>query len=131
MNREDLLRVLKHTTKDLFVMSETDAPFECLFWVSSAPFSPEQAEKVWGNGRQPRVQSLDDFLAPYLEERDWHSDVQRADVARFRKLKTILEANLDNLNVYKVGSEYEQNCWIVGRYSDQEYVLLRTFVVET
>lgn len=130
MNRNDLLEALKHATEGLFVISETDAPFECLFWISSAPFSPGQAKKILGD-EAPVTQSLEDFLAPFTQPREWHGESQRQDVLRFEQLKKLLEANLSNLNVYGVGEPHERTFWIVGRFAPQEYVLLRTFKVET
>ncbi len=130
MNRNDLLLALRRATADLYLMSETDAPFEGFFWVSSQDFSPAHAQSLWGKSA-PTSQSLDTFFAPLIQTKDWHTPEDQEQVRRFAHLKRLLEKNLNDIAVYLLPQGEEKICWIVGTYAPREYLLLRTFRVDT
>lgn len=135
---ENLSAKLTAAIKDLYYISETDAPFETFVWQrekDAEPFSEVSAADVLRFAGKDanttvREQSLEDFFRTPTTEQDWHGDEEKETVRRFRELKNLLETELKNAKVFKVG-EIEMDVYIVGIDADGNLAGVKTKAVET
>jgi hypothetical protein len=74
--------------------------------------------------------SLDDILAYSATVQDWHTEEDKAVVARFSAFKTAIEEYLQNIRVCKSIEGGEKQVWIIGE-STEGVICIRTTVVET
>jgi Nuclease A inhibitor-like protein len=109
---------LTAATADLFWTSETDAPFEVMLWKNLEPVEPIV------------TQSIDDFFQPVITPQDWHSEEERAIVARYELLIATIKENLSAIRVDRVG-KVEVTIYIVGKTNDGTWIALKTSAVET
>lgn len=110
---------LRQLSERLLLLSESEAPFE-IMTLTAFPECPEGMEEV----------SLDDILGYSATVQEWHTEEDKAVVARFVAFKTAIEQHLQNLRVYKSTEGGEKEIWIIGN-SEEGIVCIRTTVVET
>lgn len=135
---ENLTDKLTAAAKDLYYISETDASFESFVWTREAgaeAFSAVNAADVLrfaGNAPDAPVseQTTEDFFRNSVTEQDWHGDEEKATLKRFVKLKELIEKELREVKVFKIG-EIELDVYIVGINSDGNLAGLKTKAVET
>ncbi len=122
---------IKSAAEGLVYISETDSPIE-LFVLPTA--SEEACENKVSRfkkslGSQIEEISVEDFFRRLVTDREWHTEQQRQDVKRFRRLKGLLE-NLRDLRVFKVG-RIRVDIYVVGIDPNGEITGIRTTAVET
>lgn len=132
----DLRDLLLDSTGEMIYISESDYPLEVVCWEagelqgasSLARFLQEQA----GLDADASAEEVDfeAFFVPLTEEQDWFGDDERADQARYIRLKALLKAHLQDLRVLKFG-EIEKTLYIVGRTPEGAACGVRTISVET
>lgn len=110
---------LRQLSEGLLLLSESEAPFEIVA-LTSFPDCPADMETV----------SLDDILGVSATVQEWHTEEDKAIVARFAALKTAIEQQLQYLRVCKSTEGGEKQVWIIGN-SEEGVVCIRTTVVET
>jgi hypothetical protein len=110
---------LRQLSEGLLLLSESEAPFEIIA-LTTMPDCPEDMEAV----------SLDDILGLSATVQEWHTEEDKAVVARFAAFKTAIEHHLQNLRVCKSIRGGEKQVWIIGN-SEEGIVCIRTTVVET
>ncbi len=130
MNAQELVEQLREASKDLLMPSESDYPFEIFQWNDAMPTMDEVLQRG-GYAEDTPVESVDlDYLFQNLaEEKDWHDDVQKAQVPKFRQFADLMKTHLKGLQVYRVGT-VEIDVYAVGRIGN-DVVGFKTKVIET
>ena len=128
----DPLSHLVAAADGLLVASESDEPFAPFVWPGPGPLTPAALVAHLGLPPDTPVElgDLDRFFGPRARERDWMSDQERADAARFAALRDRFLDLLASPTVYRVGT-VEIRVFIVGLSADASVVGLQTTVVET
>jgi Nuclease A inhibitor-like protein len=129
-----LVARLQAATDGLLWMSETDAPFAVIHWqaAQARELTHQQLLELTHHSPETVVETmdLDAFFAPALQEQDWFGAEEQAISDQYGELVTILQHNLRNLKVYRVG-EVAINIYIVGQTEAGAVLGLTTQVVET
>lgn len=128
----DTLGHLVAAAEGLLVASESDEPFAPFVWPGPGPLTPEALVAYLGLPPDTPVETgdLDRFFHSRARERDWMSEQERVDAARFAALRERFIALLASPTVYRVGT-VEIRVFIVGLSADNSIVGLQTTVVET
>ena len=123
---------LKQASKGLLFLSESDAPFEVIHWPAQGELTPPKLLQLTGHPPDAPVElrTVDDFFAIATQEEDWHDEEEREIVQRFQHLVSVLNQNLSNIQVYRVGS-IEIDAYIVGVTPSGNWMGLSTQLVET
>jgi hypothetical protein len=129
-----LLAELEKATQGLRFISETDAPFQIIFWPEAAK-QPLTVERLLALTKHPQdkvveIIDLDEFFEVATRDQDWHRESEQADVKRYRALAKLLKDRLSNLQVYRVG-QIEIDVYIVGATPNGDLAGLATKVNET
>lgn len=131
--KDAALAALQSASQGLEFQSETDAPFEPLFWPDedAAPLSSERVLQLAGAkaGAPIKSTSLAAFFKPATQEEAWHNDEEKAEVARFKALVEAIKNTLFKPQVWKIG-ETSADVYIVGSV-EGGHAGLKTQVVET
>ena len=129
---EEVLAELERATVGLLFMSESDYPFETIFWKELPEISPQFLRELTGHSENAPVEivSLNDFFRLAVSEESWRSEESRRAAVRYRNLVQILKDELDETKVYRVG-EVNIPVYIVGRNSTGNWLGVSTRVVET
>ena len=131
-NDEQLKAEFIEATEGLLFMSETDAPFEIGIVSQSADLSDDSLRRITGKNPDALVEqrALSDFFRASMKEHEGQNETGRASTARFRKLYSLLESELSDVRVFRIG-EINIAALIVGRTPSGNFVTLRTDLVET
>lgn len=132
-NAASLISQLQSACQDLLWSSEADYPFEVICWDTDAvPLSAHQLLDCIGQSIETPVEteSLEQFFGSAVTEQDWHDAAETARVEQYRQLVKLLQENLIEPRVYRVG-KVDIEVYILGRTEDGEIVGLSTKVVET
>jgi hypothetical protein len=116
MTDAQLLEALREATRGLTYMSESDYPFEVFDWGAAEP-TPEFLRALDGS----------DADAP-IETRTSAEFFRAAN--SFQTLRRLLEENLSDLKVYRVGA-INIPVYVVGRSASGSWLGVSTRVVET
>jgi len=118
------LQALATAAENLTYPSESDEPFDMFHWKGSSKSSAEQALRQHaGRERQMGRVSFDEFFSA-LDDAD--------NAPRFEALRRVLEAQLRELTIYRVGEgEAEVDIYLMGRLPDGDWAGLHTCSVET
>ena len=130
--KNNLLEQIKKASEGLYYISETDAEI--------TPFAGSVAESV--SKEEILRQTKNAFDTP-IEERnfaeifkrltkiqDWYGEEETAAVAKFVVLKELLEKNLRDLKVFRIG-ETELDIYVVGLDAEDNLLGIETKAVET
>lgn len=115
-------------------VSETDAPWSVCSWHSQAstPLTAAQLLPLTGQASDTPVREADflTFFEPATRHQDWYGETEDAIATRYRQLVQLLQSELRNLKVFKVG-EQELDIYAVGQTSDRQLVGIATKAIET
>lgn len=124
---------LHQASRELLMPSESDYPFDPFVWAGQAgeTLTPKRLLQLAGHpsGTPVETSDLDNLFRNLAEPKEWHDAIQQANVARFQSLMQVLKTNLEDLQVYRVGS-VEIAVYIVGK-SGSDLAGLFTKVIET
>ncbi len=128
----DLIARLEEAIDGLLFPSESDEPLRVFVWDDTVPFSPEVllAEAGYPETTPIKTTTLDRFFRPVTTAREWHGEEEQEHVRRFRALRNLLKAELDDVTVYKLGT-VAIDVYVVGRAADGRHYGITTRVVET
>jgi len=128
----NLAEQIKNASEGLWYISETDAEI--------FPFTGSKADAVTKEnllaqiGKPPDTpveeRGFDEILARFIKIQDWFGDEEKATAAKFAALKSLLEKNLTNLKVFKVG-RIELDIYFVGLDKEGNLAGIQTKAVET
>jgi hypothetical protein len=130
---EQLCEELKEATRGLLFMSESDYPFEVVRWEGTEELSPERLRAEAGQqGATATVErrTVADFFRVATGEQDWKGAAELALAKRYQTLVRLLEENLREASVYRVG-ETNIAVYVVGRSEEGNWLGVSTRVVET
>ena len=123
---------LKQASNGLLFLSESDAPFEVIYWPEPGELTPAKLLQLTNHPPDAPLEMLavDEFFARAIQEEDWHDQEERETVKRFQNLVSVLKQNLSQLQVYRAGNTNIDAC-IVGVTPSGDWVGLSTKLVET
>ena len=128
---EQLIEELREATRGLTIMSESDYPFEVFKWDAAEP-SHEFLRGLTGETADAPVETTTaaDFFRVAASEAEWKNAEQLAVARRFQTLLRLLEQNLKDLKVFRVGS-INIPVYVAGRSASGNWLGVSTRVVET
>jgi hypothetical protein len=123
MKKQTILDALKKASRGLLFVSETEAKLEPFLWKDGGELTREHLFTLSGSAKGTAVEetSLDSFFRAVPEE----------DRAKFQKLTRVLQDQLADTKVYKIGDEAEKQVYIVGKTPEGQWAGVKTTVVET
>lgn len=135
MENSQLKHELLQATDGLYMLSETDAPFEFFYHEKpdkGEPFTPELVVEWDGKpaGTSIETMEIDAFLHRMKKPHAEADETQRQNAARFIKLEETLKRNLRNVKAYKI-SQTSMPVYLLGETETGDYAGLKTLVVET
>lgn len=127
----ELINQLKQASEGLLWMSESDYPFEVLWWEQSA-ITPEGLLQLTNHAPDlpVKVMGLDQFFNRAITAADWYNQEQRATLERYQVLVDTLKSHLSDIQVYRVG-EVKVDIYILGTTKSGNLVGLSTKSIET
>ena len=131
MTDEQLLNELRDATRGLTFMSESDYPFEVFEWGKAEP-TPEFLRGLAGGDPAAPVETRTaaQFFRAATSEPDWKGADELAAAKRFQALLRLLEENLSDLKVFRVGA-VNLPVYVAGRSAEGTWLGVSTRVVET
>jgi len=128
----NLSEEIKNAAEGLWYISETDAEI--------FPFTGSKAEKVSKEilleqiGKPPDApveeREFDQMFERFIKMQDWYGDEEKATAEKFAALKSVLEKNLTDRKVFKVG-RIELDIYFVGLDEQGNLAGIQTKAVET
>lgn len=131
LDKTTLLHTIKDAAQGLLFPSESDFPIEPFFYGSDEP-TPEGLRKHLGLSPDVPVEetTLASFFEGLTEASEEASNEEQADVDRYRELRKVLETNLEDVRVYRLGT-IDIEVIVLGRHASGVWMGVRTNVVET
>src|SRR5688572_1732699 len=126
-------QLLTEPSKDLLYPSESDYPFEYIEWDTGGKKLTKKLIRQLAhkeNTEPVKSISLDDFFSNVTEIKDWYGEEEKANAERFKHLQEVLQNNLTDIRVFKVG-KIEIDAYIIGTTKDGKCAGVSTKVVET
>ena len=130
--KADLAQQIKNASEGLWYISETDAEI--------FPFTGSKADSVTKEnllkqiGKPPDTpveeRDFDQMFERLIKIQDWFGDEEKATAAKFAALKSLLEKNLTDMKVFKIG-RIELDIYFVGLDKDSHLAGFQTKAVET
>ncbi len=130
---EDALkRQIKEACKGLYFISETDAEISPFFGKQAGTVTKEEILSQTESAINAPVEerSFAEFFARLTEIQDWFGDEEKATAQKFADLKDLLERNLRDLKVFKVG-KIQLDVLAVGLDAENNLLGIKTKAVET
>jgi hypothetical protein len=127
---DQLIDELKQATRGLTFMSESDFPLEVFKW--DAEPSPDFLRRLTGEAASAPVetQTPAEFFRAATSEPEWKAGAELASARRFQAVLRLLEENLSDLKVFRVGA-INLPVYVAGRAASGAWLGLSTRVVET
>jgi hypothetical protein len=131
MTDEKLIEELREATRGLTFMSESDYPFEVFRWDVAEP-THEFLRGLTGEAADVPVETKTaaDFFRVAASNADWKNAEQLGTARRFQTLLRLLERNLTDLKVFRVGV-INIPVYVAGRSPSGNWLGVSTRVVET
>ena len=116
----------------LIYISETDATVEPVSIPRLIEFSSVGLLKFLGRSEEETIQIVDaaEFLGRLSEPKEWHNELEKEIARRFGQLRDVLQNELEDLRVYRVG-ESRVDIFILGWSASGTIAGVRTRAVET
>lgn len=129
---EELLAELRRATRGLFVMSESDYPFETVHLEGETELSQQRLRRLAGAGEDAPVEirSVEEFFGSTTFERVLKEGEAPASMKGYEGLAELLRRNLTELRVYRIG-KINLSVLILGKSHAGNWLGLSTRVVET
>ncbi|BAY18131.1 sugar-non-specific nuclease inhibitor NuiA homolog [Anabaenopsis circularis NIES-21] len=125
---------LKQTSHGLLMMSESEYPFDVVFWTGQAqePLTNEKLLQLTSHPRETPMEivDLDYFFRNCAEDKKWHDEIQKQDVQKFQAMLKTLKDNLTDIQVYRLGM-INIDVYIIGKTASGDLAGISTKVVET
>ena len=129
---DELIAELQQATRGLLFMSESDYPFEVFKWEGVAEPSPDFLRGLTKENDTAPIEALTvaDFFRVAASEPEWKGEAELVTARKFQALMKLLEKNLSNLRVWRVGT-INMPVYIVGRAASGTLIGVSTRSVET
>lgn len=130
--KNNLIRQIGEVAAGLYYISETDAEIVPFAGERSASLSRETILFQTRSAPDSPVEERDfkDFFARLTEIQDWYGDEETETARKFLLLKELLEKNLRDLKVFKIG-EIQIDIYVVGLDAKNNLLGIKTRAVET
>jgi Nuclease A inhibitor-like protein len=130
-----LLEKLKQASKNLLFPSESEYPFDLIFWELSTDkleINPELIIKFLKKPSETPIEivELDPFFEIATTEQDWHGKEEKETVKKYQNLVRIIKENLTEIKVARIG-KIEIDIYIFGKTASNDIAGLSTKVIET
>ncbi|MEA5605529.1 nuclease A inhibitor family protein [Nostoc sp. UHCC 0252] len=130
----EITEKLKQASDGLLMMSESEYPFEAFLWSNQAqePMTTQKLLQLTGHSLETSIEEveLDYFFRNCAEEKEWHDEIQKQNVSKFKSLVKILKDHLTDIKVYRIGT-INLDIYIVGKTPSTDLAGISTKVVET
>lgn len=128
----DLAETVENAVRGLYYTSETDAEIKFFTGGKEKSLSADILLKQIGKRENTAVEERDfgDFFADLTKIEDWFGEEERETARKFTVLKKLLEDNLKDLRIFKVG-KIEMEIYAVGLDESGRLAGIRTEAVET
>ena len=129
---DQLAKQIRQISEGLYYISETDAKIFPFAGTKANAVTKENLLPQTGNKPDAPVEERDfaDFFTRLTKIQDWFGDEEKQTAAKFARLKELLEKNLKDLKVFKVG-RIEIDIYIVGLDDEGKLTGIKTKAVET
>jgi hypothetical protein len=123
---------IKVSVEGLYFMSETDSEILPFFGTQAQSVTKEEILSQTKNSIDAPVEerNFKDFFARLTEIQDWFGDEEKATAQKFVELKKLLESNLRELKVIKIG-KIQLDVYVVGIDAENNLLGIQTKAVET
>jgi hypothetical protein len=130
--RDELVTRISRACEGLFYISETDAPVTVFAAERADTIDAATIRALTNSPKDARVEERDfhKFFARLTKSEAWHLDAQREQTKKFLELQTLLEEDLRELKVFKIG-EIQLTIYVVGLDTNNNVVGVSTEAVET
>lgn len=130
--KSSLSEEIKTAAGGLWYMSETDAGIFPFTGSKAAEVSKEILLQQIGKAAGVTIEErdFDQMFERFIKIEDWYGDEEKATAAKFAALKSLLEKNLSDLKVFKVG-DVERDIYFVGLDAEGNLAGIQTKAVET
>lgn len=126
-----LLQSIQDAAQGLLFPSESDFPIEPFSYGDQEPTPAALLEQRGLSADTPVEQAaLGDFFAGLIEASEDASETDKASAERFRALMNVLETNVDDVRMYRLG-KVDIEVVVLGRHASGTWLGVRTNVVET
>ncbi|OCQ88967.1 nuclease [Nostoc sp. MBR 210] len=130
----NVMQKIQQTSHGLLMMSESEYPFEVIFWSGEGQESLTN-QKLLQLTNHPsetsiEIVELDYFFRNCAEAKEWHDEIQQQDVQKFKSLVQILKENLTDIKVYRLGT-IDIDVYIIGKTTTGDLAGISTKVIET
>ncbi len=131
-NKDDFKKSLKELLKDLYYISETDAEFSVFIGEKAESVSKEEILRQTNNAPYEKVEerNFTEFFERLTKIQDWFEEKETENARKFGEVKKLLEENLTNLKVFKIG-DVQIDIYIVGLDLESRLSGIKTEAVET
>lgn len=123
---------IEKACEGLVYISETDSPIEVFFrddvkepTAKALLRKLERTDELATESSKP-----EDFFQRLTLSKEWHTKEQTKTVSRFKKLQQLLEKELDDIHVIRVG-KIRIETYVIGKNKTGEVMGIKTFSVET
>lgn len=128
----NLAQQIKSAAEGLCYMSETDAEIFPFTGSKADSVTKENLLEQIGKPPDTPVEERDfgQMFERFIKIQDWYGDEEKATAEKFAALKSLLEKNLTDLKVFKVG-RIELDIYFVGLDAEGRIAGIQTKAVET
>ncbi len=129
----ETVSTLRRASDGLTYSSETDSPWTVFAWAdATGEPTGDGVRKRGGQKGTPPIaeQSVDEFFAPLIAEKDWYEDEEKAIAAKYRSLLETVKQVLKGPKVFRIG-ERKIAVYVVGAAKEGGWAGLKTTAVET
>lgn len=131
---EEILAELGRAAEGLLYMSEIDSALEPVRVEGGGGAGPceRQLRELAGKPADAPVGVSDTkrFFGNAVREDDWKGEAEIADARRFQNLVRVLDRELSDLRVYRVG-EVQVRAYVLGKSPSGSWLGVSTLLVET
>jgi Nuclease A inhibitor-like protein len=131
-NNDEVFRAIEHVCEGLIYISEADAPVLPFVGQPTDNVTGENILQQAGLSSDASVEERDfgELFTRLATIKDWHRESEITRAKKFLELKTLLEENLSDLKVFRVGSR-RIVIYAVGIDKDGNLMGVTTTAVET
>ena len=130
--KEELADQIKNIVKDLWYMSETDAEIFAFIGNQTEAVTKDNLLTQISLPLDSSVEERDftELFNRLTKMQDWFGDEEKETAEKFSALRNLLETNLKDLKVFKIG-RIELDVFVVGLDAEGNLMGIQTKAVET
>jgi hypothetical protein len=121
-----LIKEIEKSTAGLIYISESDAPIEAY----SSARADAVNDKFFTDNTRVEETTPASFFSRLTADHEWYGTKEKEEARRFAELEKLLEENLRDLKVFKVG-RIQIAIYVVGIDADNNLIGIKTKAVET